>query len=147
MKFKVLSRKLAEEYSKNSNKDKSIIISIKSTNDTSTPDIQCTKTNNIKSILSLVFDDVETQYLENEKPISNEQAQEIVDFVNKWYKNIDLIIVHCDAGISRSAGICAALSKWLINDDTPYFNGYSYIPNMVCYRKVLNIAMGELNYD
>jgi hypothetical protein len=43
--------------------------------------------------------------------------------------------VQCDAGISRSAGIAGAISKYYLNKDQWVFNRYR--PNMHCYTKVL----------
>jgi hypothetical protein len=53
--------------------------------------------------------------------------------------------VHCGAGVSRSAGVAAALGKWLNNDDGFIFNNFSYCPNFTCYRLVLNEALGSIN--
>lgn len=47
------------------------------------------------------------------------------------------VIVHCDAGISRSSGVAAGILKALIGDDTQIFNSPRYRPNMRCYRLVL----------
>lgn len=66
---------------------------------------------------------------------TNKQAKEIVCFVEKWKNKVDLILVNCVAGISRSAGIAGALSKILNKDDTYYFK--KYLPNMLVYRKIL----------
>ena len=140
MRFQVYSRLLAELYSSKNHNEKSIIISIKTPADKSNPAIIKNEQNNIIDILSLEFDDVE-DYYQGLSPINNEQAKQIVDFVELYKDIVDLIIVHCDAGVSRSAGICAALAKWLTNNDKHYFDGISYVPNMCCYKKVLNEAM------
>jgi predicted protein tyrosine phosphatase len=42
------------------------------------------------------------------------------------------ILVNCEAGISRSAGVAAAISKALTGDDERYFRRYR--PNMHVYR-------------
>ena len=49
--------------------------------------------------------------------------------------------MHCEAGQSRSAGVAAAIMKYLYNNDTDIFNNRYYKPNMLCYRKVLNAFM------
>lgn len=51
-----------------------------------------------KEVLFLYFDDNETEF-------NSDQTAEILEFV----KNKTNIVVHCDAGISRSAGVAAAL--------------------------------------
>lgn len=49
---------------------------------------------------------------------------------------IERIILHCDAGVSRSPGVAAALSKSLLGDDAEFFRRYR--PNMRVYRTLLN---------
>lgn len=67
----------------------------------------------------------------------DDMADKIVTFVRAFLDRPSLtILVHCEAGISRSAGVAAALSKALTNDDYKYFS--SAVPNMWVYRKVLD---------
>ena len=47
------------------------------------------------------------------------------------------VIVHCDAGISRSAGIAAAILKHTTGDDSSIFENGLYDPNQWCYQKTL----------
>lgn len=88
----------------------------------------------IQDILSLVFDDEENQTI----GMNYIQANLISKFVDKWKDKVDLIIVHCEAGVSRSAGVAAAIGKYLNNDDTFIFKNRRYVPNMNCYRLTLN---------
>jgi predicted protein tyrosine phosphatase len=64
-------------------------------------------------------------------------ADQILDFVES-HPEAELIIVHCDGGVSRSAGIAAALSKILTGSDFNIFNSKRYQPNMHVYRTILN---------
>ena len=92
----------------------------------------------IKDVLSLFFDDIE---YDEEKGIfmTEEDADKILAFVDKCEKqNIDELWVHCDAGISRSAGVAGAILKILTGDDSQVFDSFAYCPNMHCYRTVLN---------
>ena len=76
--------------------------------------------------------------------LMNEQdAARIVAFVKKYKDSVDGIIVHCDAGVSRSAGVMAAIMKWLTGDDSKIFSDLRFHPNMWCYRLVLNEFMKE----
>lgn len=113
--------------------DDTLIISI-SNIDQSTPKI------NANNILLLHFDD-------EEKPHANAMteldAKKIVDIVKLHKNKINEIIVHCGAGVSRSAGVAAALGKWLNGDDGFIFNNFKYCPNFTCYRLVLNEALGS----
>ena len=60
----------------------------------------------------------------------------IAKFVMRHKDSIEQIIVHCDMGISRSAGVAGAIAKYLNNDDNKFFMA-PYTPNMTCYHKVL----------
>jgi len=63
-------------------------------------------------------------------------ANQIWEFVNKFNgQGIELIVCQCEAGISRSAGIAAALSKCLTGDDMHFFK--HYIPNQLVYRSLV----------
>lgn len=69
-------------------------------------------------------------------------ARDILANVNRYRKEVDLIICQCEAGISRSAGIAAALSE-IINDDCDiYFK--KFIPNMLVYRTILERYFEDL---
>lgn len=80
--------------------------------------------------IQLQFDDISPYYAEryNLHPMTEEQGKIIVDFVNDIHKLSESmnIIVHCLAGVSRSAGV----AKW-INDhyglENPiYYNHPTY---------------------
>jgi predicted protein tyrosine phosphatase len=76
--------------------------------------------------------------------ITEAQGEEIVAFVKKYSEyppHVGLIVCNCEAGLSRSAGVAAALAKWLTGDDTPFFA--HFIPNRLVYRRVLEAAMTE----
>ena len=91
--------------------------------------------NGVKWVLKVQFDD-----RDKGEPfcITEKDAEKIAEFVKKTADKVDTIIVHCEAGISRSAGVAAAISKYFFNDDTAIFNNRQYCPNMTCYRYVLN---------
>jgi len=46
-------------------------------------------------------------------------------------------VVHCSAGIARSAGVAGAISLVLNGKDAMFFKG-RYIPNRFVYRTILN---------
>ena len=100
------------------------------------------------AILHLKFDDVsdiDGRYLF----FTREQASEILDFVNKYVVRVQLIIVQCHAGLSRSVAVASALSK-IINytDDKIFTKG---IPNMFVYTTILDTFFGDpdwtINYS
>lgn len=132
----VLSRAKAKKYSYCEHKLKSAIISI---NDIEQDFINFNnnKDNNIRGVIKLKFDDVEEGY----GVITELQAKQIATFVKFWKDKVDRFIVHCHAGISRSAGCAAAIMKYIDNDDRGIFNNSEYIPNMTVYRLVLTELM------
>lgn len=50
---------------------------------------------------------------------TKEQARDILSFVEKYKDSIDLLAIHCHAGISRSVGVHAALAE-LYNNKNLY---------------------------
>jgi predicted protein tyrosine phosphatase len=82
------------------------------------------------------YDDLMAQY--GSGVFTEEQAQQIIDFVEKYKDQVELIVVHCEAGISRSAGVGAAILKQLTGDDSFIFNDNRFLPNMFVYRTLLN---------
>ena len=75
-------------------------------------------------------------------PINSLQARIIAMFAqNCLEENIEELYVNCAAGISRSAGIAAAISKFYTGDDDRFYK--AYVPNRCVYMKVLS-ALNEL---
>jgi len=69
---------------------------------------------------------------------TDEQALQIVDFVNEMKGKVEVLVCHCEGGISRSSGVAAALSLMINGSDNEIFHNDKYIPNMFVYRKMLN---------
>ena len=136
MNFQVMSRVNARKYSFDENIDKCIIISI---NDTFVEANQFNPNLNIKGVCSLFFNDVENN---SDGHMVREDADKIIEFVNHYVNDVDEIVVHCGAGVSRSAGVCAALMLILTGDDSSIFNNSRFRPNMHCYRLVLESYFG-----
>jgi predicted protein tyrosine phosphatase len=88
----------------------------------------------LKAVLELQFDDVEAG---GRNCITLTQAMEIACFVKRMRKNVQRIIVHCEFGQSRSAGIAAAISMYLDGHDSGVFYKRKYNPNRTCYHYVL----------
>lgn len=77
--------------------------------------------------------------------ISDEQARSIVHFVEEHRSTVKLIICQCDAGMSRSAAVAAALSRWLQQDDEAFFR--YYLPNTLVYHSVLTMTRNAFMSD
>lgn len=64
-----------------------------------------------------------------------EHADRIWDFLDAHRDAITCLVLHCDAGMSRSPGVAAAIARVLHGDDTFFFRRYH--PNMRVYRTLL----------
>lgn len=67
-----------------------------------------------------------------------QHAREIYSFVRWNIMALDELYIHCDAGISRSAGVAAALSKIFLDTDEEFFKA-PYYPNRLIYRMILEV--------
>ena len=79
--------------------------------------------------------------------IPKEQAKEIVDFFYKVKDDTDWFVINCYAGMSRSAGCCAAIMRMMYNEDSPVFNNGFFTPNMKVYRMILNAWLDRIAED
>ena len=137
-----MSRRLAELYCSTNHDDETVIISISSPNMIYSAAPYISDTNNVKDILELCFYDADgAGYDVYGRPVTDDdlmtadEAKSIVDFVKKH--DDKHIIVHCDAGISRSSGVAAAILRAYTDDDSQIFDNLKYAPNMYAYHKVL----------
>ena len=80
------------------------------------------------NILNLAFHDAEptTQF---DVPghiqlMTLDQAREIWHFVKKYQNQVDIIICHCEQGMSRSPAVAAALANRLGEDGSRFLAGY-----------------------
>ena len=90
--------------------------------------------------LHLKFDDVE-DIQENYLYFDRSMANEILDFVERHITKISLIVVQCQAGLSRSVAVASALAKILNGrDDDVFTRG---IPNMFVYTTLLDQFFGN----
>jgi hypothetical protein len=139
MEFEVMSREKAKKMSYKKDIKDCIIISI---TDIVAPVNHFAENPHIKGILNLKFNDCD---FGEEYCIEKNDGVKIIDFVNKNLNKVDKIVVHCEAGVSRSAGVCAALMLIITGSDKAIFDSVQYCPNMSCYRTVLETYYGS--YD
>jgi len=149
--FRILNIELAEKYEE----DRAhVVISILS------PGSNIKLPDNLKrrALLSLQFHDFNDPKLDG-REVRNEEgklidtlhcftakeAQEVVDCIQEWRDKVSVFIIHCEAGISRSAGIGAAIAKILGGDDTPFFK--QYVPNSLVYNSILACYYRDSIYE
>ncbi|MDY0198974.1 MAG: dual specificity protein phosphatase family protein [Tenuifilaceae bacterium] len=83
-------------------------------------------------ILPLTFEDLDIR-LNDYLIFNNDDAKQIIDFVEKYENQASTIIVHCHAGISRSA----AVAKFIAEKYDLKFNHNYFLYNKLVY-KILN---------
>lgn len=91
--------------------------------------------------LSLSFYDVEQNMFDKSRKvwyntITDDDVEQIYNFVKSIEDYQDIVlVVQCEAGISRSAAIAAAVSKYFGLDNKWIFT--KFVPNMYVYNKLL----------
>jgi len=81
-------------------------------------------------LLRLVFDDI-TQP-ETPRSFTPALAAEILDFVANVWDKVEVLLIHCDVGLSRSPAVAAALSRIYYGDDGPWLE-FDF-PNRLVYE-------------
>ena len=143
MNISVMSRYDAIRHCHYPHKRPTAIISISDPNMIYTSEPFVSDTANIVDNLRLSFSDADRpmtadvygRMAAEDDLMKDEDAEAVVQFV-RCHSDADLI-VHCDAGISRSAGVAGAIMKYINGDDSPVFDSGYHRPNMWCYRKTL----------
>ena len=95
----------------------------------------------IYAVLHIQFDDVIER---GHNCITKTNAQEIAEFALENYDKAERLIVHCEFGQSRSAGVAAALCQHFEGHDNGISTDPRYFPNWTCYKYVLR-ALEEIN--
>ena len=115
-----------------------VVISI---HDTYSPPAKVKNQSGLRAILQLAFDDAEptnSTELAAMTLMSSDQAREIWRFVLEHKDNVGAIVVHCEAGVSRSPAVAAALCTAMGGNDRKFFRDYQ--PNLYVYKMVLAAA-------
>lgn len=123
MKIIVMPRKAAENTITGHPKNKIITISIYSSGD-SPADIKCSE-----KICRLNFDDVSSDSVPGTIPFSKDHADQIIDFMNKNLA-AEYLLVHCDAGVSRSPAVASAIAEF-------YFDDCEFYKHYPCYNRMV----------
>ncbi len=86
-------------------------------------------------VLRLCFDDAtDRSFWQN--LMTMEQARAIRDFVLGLKEDVELLIVHCTEGVSRSAAVAAAVAEGLGGDASWIWHDPQYHPNPYVYALV-----------
>jgi len=89
---------------------------------------------NRQGLLQLAFAD--TADAERRDAFTTSLAAEVLDFVEQVWQRVEVLLIHCEAGLSRSPSVAAALSRIYYGDDGPWFE-YDF-PNTLVYQLLVD---------
>lgn len=89
---------------------------------------------NREGLLQQVFAD--TADPDRDDSFTSDLATELLDFVDQVWDRIEVLLTHCEAGLSRSPGVAAALSRIYYGDDGPW--GEYDFPNSLVYQRLVD---------
>jgi len=81
-------------------------------------------------LLRLVFEDIEDAG--TPESFTPALATEILDFVERMWDKVEVFLIHCDVGLSRSPAVAAALCRIYYDHNGRWFD--SIFPNRLVYR-------------
>jgi predicted protein tyrosine phosphatase len=98
------------------------------------------KQSGLRDVLHLTFHDTEPPTTASMVLMTPKQAGQIVDFVERHQRDVETVVVHCEAGMSRSPAVAAALCKSMGGDDRQFWRNFT--PNVYVYKLVCEAAKG-----
>ena len=128
-KIEIMSKKKCTIFSTRDLKENCVIVSINCPREYTT----ILKNKNILDICILNFDDIE-ESIDDLKLMSYTQAKKIKDFIDRYKYKVNHIVIHCAAGISRSAAVGCVISRYLNGDDDYLWASGRYLPNKHVYK-------------
>lgn len=89
-----------------------------------------------RAVLRLSFRDIRAAECRPEwETFLPEHARSVWAFVAEHWEHVEALVIHCDAGQSRSPAVAAALDKVLNGDDSRWWKGYRF--NSLVYETLL----------
>ena len=146
MEIKIMSQQEAQDWSYDQWIGVALLVSIVGTN-TEPPNFYHNP--RIVEKISLAFDDI-TEVADSQTLLSEAQCHQIKDFVLDHAEEVESIVIHCLAGVSRGAAIAFAICRLLGMDDMWIWTSNCYKPNSYCVEKlnrVLNLGLTEEEID
>lgn len=138
MRVRIMSKMEAIQHSYLKEVPTSVIVSITAGGD-HTPYFYNKEGARVKAVFGMHFDDIDREY-NGYKACQESDFEGLKDFLDTWKTEVEEVIVHCHAGISRSSGCAAAICQYLQIDDSFIWSSGRYIPN----RRVYKMARMEL---
>ena len=97
------------------------------------------------TLLQLAFRDIARPHPDH-IAFSDDHAHEILDLVSHFWDDIETLMIHCDAGISRSSATAAAIARLKFGDGSEFFEP-PYEPNPRVYQVLLEVSGGRADFD
>lgn len=97
----------------------------------------------VKDVLNLCFGDYtpNDKDLDGEKLFSESQAKQVIEFVDKYKNEVEMFVIHCDAGVSRSGAVGTFISRYLELDEAELLKMNPYIqPNHFVLNTLLEVS-------
>ncbi len=91
-------------------------------------------------LLQMAFEDIEfpRPTTPPELIFDKAKAQQILDFVAEMWPQVECFMVHCQAGMSRSPAVAAAIEHIYHGNGSDNYWFERKTPNMAVYRTILN---------
>ena len=96
-------------------------------------------------LLQLAFADI-TQDIPGYQLFHDDHAHDILDFVTHNWDHVVTLMIHCDAGISRSSAVAAAIARLKWQDESEFLEP-PFEPNPIVYRTIREVATGRGDYQ
>lgn len=126
--IKIMSRPEAIKYCHKPQDERAVMISISTPFETYHSAPFSSPKNKVMRVLRLFFEDE----VDGPNVMTERDAAAVADFIRR-YADAPRIIVHCDAGRSRSAAVAAAVEEHFGGDPRTIFE--SYEPNAHCFAQ------------
>jgi predicted protein tyrosine phosphatase len=98
-------------------------------------------------LLQLAFADMRfPDEASQNKMFCEEHAHKILSFVKEVWDRVEVLLVHCEAGMCRSPAVAAAISRIYFGEDKPFFLPNLYEPNPAVYRILMETAIRRGDY-
>ena len=92
-------------------------------------------------LLQIAFDDKQSlAWGSLREHFQERHAHAILDFAQRYWPVIELLLVHCEAGTSRSPAVAAALSQVFLGHEGEFLLPHLYQPNHLVLHTLLDVA-------
>lgn len=138
MKITVMSRNEAITHSLREQIPTCVIISISCLDDVYPSFVDSKyRSSKVKDVFAMKFNDLEYDCDKHKAPIQD-NVNGLKAFIDRYKNEVEEIIVHCSAGISRSSATAAAIALYIQHDDKFIWNNTQYCPNRLVYQLARN---------